>query len=195
MDSKEKKISITSFDKVLKEQAIPDTIEHWFGNEVVIKYTLPVEQVIGFVENVVSSCFVNADYVPEVKDFLIKSNLLMRYANFTLPDNLEHRYELIYNTDAVAVVSKHICEAQFGEILHAIDERIDYMCNTNISAIEKQVQQLVTSLEDTYKKTVEVFSGLDTADIAKLIGAVGDAGIDEEKLVKAFLDQKADDEA
>lgn len=123
MADKEKKISIASFDKVLKEQAVPNTTEHWFGNEVVIKHTISIAQMLAFVDNVVSSCFHDEGYMPEVKDLLIKSNLLTRYANFTLPENLEHRYTLIYNTDAVAMVSKHISSAQFDEILRAIDEK------------------------------------------------------------------------
>ena len=46
MADKEKKISIASFDKVLKEQAVPNTTEHWFGNEVVIKHTISIAQML-----------------------------------------------------------------------------------------------------------------------------------------------------
>lgn len=192
MADKEKKISIASFDKVLKEQAVPNTTEHWFGNEVVIKHTISIAQMLAFVDNVVSSCFHDEGYMPEVKDLLIKSNLLTRYANFTLPENLEHRYTLIYNTDAVAIVSKHISSAQFDEILRAIDEKIDYICNTNIMAIEKQMQQLAASFEDVSKKTSEMFAGVNGSDVAKLIGAIDKGGVDEQKLVQAFLEQRED---
>ena len=192
MANKEKKISIASFDKVLKEQTVPDTTEHWFGNEVVIKHTISIAQMLAFVDNVVSSCFHDEGYMPEVKDLLIKSNLLTRYANFTLPENLEHRYTLIYNTDAVAMVSKHISSAQFDEILRAIDEKIDYICNTNIMAIEKQMQQLAASFEDVSKKTSEMFAGVNGSDVAKLIGAIDKGGVDEQKLVQAFLEQRED---
>ena len=119
MADKEKRISIASFDKVLKEQAVPNTTEHWFGNEVVIKHTISIAQMLAFVDNVVSSCFHDEGYMPEVKDLLIKSNLLTRYANFTLPENLEHRYTLIYNTDAVAMVSKHISISMVKKRLYA----------------------------------------------------------------------------
>ena len=161
-------------------------------SEFVIKHTISIAQMLAFVDNVVSSCFHDEGYMPEVKDLLIKSNLLTRYANFTLPENLEHRYTLIYNTDAVAMVSKHISSAQFDEILRAIDEKIDYICNTNIMAIEKQMQQLVASFEDVSKKTSEMFAVVNGSDIAKLIGAIDKGGVDEQKLVQAFLEQRED---
>ncbi len=40
MAKSEKKISIASLDKVLKEQAVDIATEQWFGNEVKIKHTL-----------------------------------------------------------------------------------------------------------------------------------------------------------
>lgn len=193
MADKEKKISIASFDKVLKEQAVPDTTERWFGNEVVIKHTISIAQMLAFVDNVVSSCFHDEGYMPEVKDLLIKSNLLTRYANFTLPDNLEHRYTLIYNTDAVAMVSKHISSAQFDEILRAIDEKIDYICNTNITAIEKQMQQLAASFEDVSKKMAEMFASVAPDDISKLTSALAGGQFSEERLVEAYMNRMKGD--
>lgn len=193
MADKEKKISIASFDKVLKEQTVPDTTEHWFGNEVVIKHTISIAQMLAFVDNVVSSCFHDEGYMPEVKDLLIKSNLLTRYANFTLPENLEHRYTLIYNTDAVAMVSKHISSAQFDEILRAIDEKIDYICNTNITAIEKQMQQLAASFEDVSKKMAEMFASVAPDDISKLTSALAGGQFSEERLVEAYMNRMKGD--
>ena len=38
MAKSEKKISIASLDKVLKEQAVDIATEQWFGNEVKIKH-------------------------------------------------------------------------------------------------------------------------------------------------------------
>ena len=84
------------------------------------------------------------------------------------------------------------CSAQFDEILRAIDEKIDYICNTNIMAIEKQMQQLAASFEDVSKKTSEMFAGVNGSDVAKLIGAIDKGGVDEQKLVQAFLEQRED---
>ena len=96
MAKSEKKISIASLDKVLKEQAVDIATEQWFGNEVKIKHTLSFSEMLAFVDDVVSSCFhTTGGYMPELQEFVVKSNILTRYANFNLPDNLEHRYALL----------------------------------------------------------------------------------------------------
>lgn len=116
MAKSEKKISIASLDKVLKEQAVDIATEQWFGNEVKIKHTLSFSEALAFVDDVVSSCFhTTGGYMPELQEFVVKSNILTRYANFNLPDNLEHRYSLLYNTDAVDVVIRHINQKQLDD--------------------------------------------------------------------------------
>ena len=125
MAKSEKKISIASLDKVLKEQAVDIATEQWFGNEVKIKHTLSFSEALAFVDDVVSSCFhTTGGYMPELQEFVVKSNILTRYANFNLPDNLEHRYSLLYNTDAVDVVIRHINQKQLDDILESISETI-----------------------------------------------------------------------
>ena len=58
--------------------------------------------------------------------------------------------------------------------------------------IEKQMQQLAASFEDVSKKTSEMFAGVNGSDVAKLIGAIDKGGVDEQKLVQAFLEQRED---
>lgn len=186
-----KKISIAAMDKIIKEH-FPDTVtEQWFDNELVIRRTLPFSDMLAFVNSVASNCFHDENgYMPEMKDFFIKYNILTRYANFNLPSNLEHCYSIVYGTDAVETVMRHINSSQFDDILIAIDSKIEYQCDSNVSAIERQMQAVVSSFEDMQKKTEEMFSGIGADDIAKLITAVGDNGVDEEKLVKAFVESK-----
>lgn len=191
-----KRISINSFDKVAKEHFSDVVTEQWFDNEITIRRTLPITDMLAFVNDVVSNCCYDGEgYTPEVKDFIIKSNILTKYANFNLPNNLEHCYALVYGTDAVDVVLKHVNKAQLQDILNSIDSKIEYICDSNISAIEKQMQAVITSFEDMQRKTEELFSGIDADDIAKLVGAVGSTGgVDEEKLVKAYIANKFEPE-
>ena len=48
MAKSEKKISIASLDKVLKEQAVDIATEQWFGNEVKIKHTLSFSEALAY---------------------------------------------------------------------------------------------------------------------------------------------------
>lgn len=187
-----KKVSITTMDKVVKEHFPQSATVEWCGNEVNIKRTLSVSEMLAFVDDVVSSCYNDGEYLPEVKAYLIRRNVLTRYANFNLPDDLEHSYELVYATDAFEQVMANINDEQMDSILCAIDEKIDYLCNSNIAAVEKQAQDAVSALEDILGKAEEVFGNINPEDIIKIVGAVSEGRIDEEKLVKAYMDNKYD---
>ena len=167
MAKSEKKISIASLDKVLKEQAVDIATEQWFGNEVKIKHTLSFSEALAFVDDVVSSCFhTTGGYMPELQEFVVKSNILTRYANFNLPDNLEHRYSLLYNTDAVDVVIRHINQKQLDDILESISEKISYLCESNIAAIERQMNEVVSAFTELQKKTEAMFANITPDDFS-----------------------------
>ena len=179
-------------DRIVKEH-FPDVItEQWFDSEITIKRTLPLAEMLAFVDSVVSNCYhETGGYMPEVKDFIIKSNILTKYANFNLPNNLEHRYALVYGTDAVEVVLRHINQMQMQDILNAIESKVKYLCESNISVIEQQMREVVASFENMQKQTEDIFSGIDAEDIAKLVSAININGnVDEEKLVNAFIANK-----
>lgn len=111
MAKADKKVSIALFDKIAKEQFQNEANIEWHDAQLRVKYALPLKDMLAFVDDVVGSCFHDKlGYMPEVKDFAIKSNILSRYANFTLPDNLEHRYQLVYVTDAVDAVCALLTE-------------------------------------------------------------------------------------
>ena len=41
------------------------------------------------------------------------------------------------------------------------------------------------------EKLGSLFAGIDPGDINKLVGAISERGMDEEKLVKAYMEQKS----
>lgn len=189
MAKAEKKISITAFDKVMKEQAVGTVTKEWFGHEIQIKHTLPLTDMLGFVNDVVRSCFQDeGGYMPELREFAIKSGILTRYANFTLPDKVEHQYALLYNTSAVETVMANINKEQFDDILTAIDRKLEYLCDSNISAIEQQARDVITAMDDMGKKMSELFRDVTPEDIAKVTTAIADGQFSEERLVKAYAE-------
>lgn len=188
MAKNEKKISINSLDKIIKENYNNTTTAEWYGVEVTIKKNLAFKDVLEFVNDVVMSCFQDkGGFMPEVVDFAIKSNILSRYANFSLPDKLVHRYEIIYCTDAVEFVRQHINAEQLNEITASINKKISYLCNTNIMNIQKQIMELVSSFETMQKKTTDMFANFTPDDMTKILSAFEDGKFSEEKLVEAYL--------
>lgn len=190
--AKAKAVSINAFDKIEKDTYKGTESFEWHGVEVVVKKTLSIKEVLEFVNDVVKTCFSADDgsYIPEVKDFAVKSCILEKYANFSLPTNIEHKYDLIYHTDAIDEVLRRVNGQQFNEIIASINAKISHLASANIEAINKQMNELYTAFDNLQKQLEAVFSGIDPSDLTKLVGALGDKGINEEKIVKAYINQK-----
>lgn len=184
------RISIRTIDAIVKEQFPNFVTEIWNGTELRIKKSLSFSEMLSFVNDVVKSCIQEEHgYMPELMDFAIKSNILSRYANFSLPDNLEHRYDILYQTDAVAFVVSHINKSQLREITTAINHKVSYLCNSNIQQVQKQMGDFLSAFETLQGKMTNLFSSLTPDDVTRLIGAINDGGLDESKIVSAYLKQ------
>ncbi len=190
MAKNEKKVSISSLDRVIKDNFTNKNILEWRGLELTLKHSLSFTEMLEFVNNVVMSCFQdNGGFMPEVMDFAIKNNILSKYANFSLPDKLDHRYEIIYNSDAVDFVCQNINMQQLHEITKSIDRKISYLCDTNVINIQKQMMELVSAFENVQRKTSDMFANFTPEDLTKIMGALDDGGLDGAKIVKSYLEQ------
>lgn len=169
-------------------------VKQWEDMDVRIKSVIPFSEMLEFVNDVVMSCFqANGGYMPELLDFSIKGNILTRYANFSIPDDLEERYELIYNTDVVDFVCTNINKTQLNEIVNSIDRKIKYMCDSNAMEIQRRFNELISIFENAQAKTAELFNNLSSEDIANLSKAIGGEQV-EDKIVASYLSQTKLDE-
>lgn len=185
---KSKRISITTFDKVMRETSTPIKTIQWNGIDITIKHTISFKDVLTFVSNVTNSCFAtDGSYLPEVKPFAIKCCVLEMYANFTLPANVEHKYDLVYNTDAFDTVIEHINIRQLNEIVDAISDKVDNVANANIEAINRQMSDIYTAFDGLQKQIGGIFNGLNSEDVLNFMTAVTESKLDEEKLVDAYI--------
>lgn len=189
--AKTKKISINTFDKIVTENYTPTENLQWHGVELVIKKTLTLKEVMTFVNTVVKGCFTidDASYIPEVKDFFIKCCVIDMYTNLSLPDNSEHKYNLIYHSDVIESILSHVNEQQFNEICWAINDKLKNLAQANIEMVHKQMNELYINFNDLQEKLSSIFSSVNSDDVAKLVGAITDGKIDEDKLVKAYISQ------
>lgn len=195
---KTKKVSVNEFEKSIMDSYIPSESVTWNGIEINIKKTLSLKEVMTFVGGVTNSCFTTEEniYTPEVKDFAIKYCIIEMYTNITLPANTEKKYDLIYRSDIIPTVLKHINNEQYCEIIRAIDSKIGSIVQANTEAIRKQLNEMHTALESLnslQEKASNMFSGISSEDITNLIKTVttlgGDGKLDENKLVQAYLSQ------
>lgn len=162
----------------------------WNGMCVVVNRTLPMKTMLEFVDYVVKTCFSDdGEYLPEVKDFAIKSCLLEMYANFDLPTDLHTRYSVIYNSDIVDAVLNCIEGRQFGEIINAIEQKIANLAQANVQMVYAQMNRINDEFENLQNNIAALFTGVDQDDVKKLVNAISNGNIDEGKIVQAFVSQ------
>lgn len=193
MANKIKKISINALEKCVKEAVgEPIVTKEWRGININIKTRLGLMEMMTFVDGVVKTCFTDNDtrYTPEVRDFAIRCSVLEMYANFTLPNNVEKRYELAYGCDAYKTIMESIDMSQFDAMLRAIDDKVEHLAEANIEAVTRQVNELYASLSALEERLSTVFQGIDKETITQLVGAMTDGKFDEERLVHAYLETK-----
>ena len=190
--AKIKKISINAFDKVKSECYTPTKVVEWHGIEVTIKPTLSLVNMIEFVSQVSKGCFDinNATFMPELKDFTIKTCILEKYTNFTLPINVEHQYELLYCTDVVDMVLQHINIQQFEEMIAAIDDKVMHMAQANIESIHSQMTELYSAFDGLQKNFEKLFAGINPDDLTGILKSLNNEQFTEEGIVKAYMKQK-----
>ena len=184
--NKVKKISILSLEKIMKETAKPTSEIKWKGLNIVIKHTLSLKEMLEFVDGVTKSCFAaeTSEFLPEVKMFAVKCCVLELYANFSLPSNIERRYNLVYNTDVYEVVMQHINHEQFNEIMDAINDKIDNAAQANIEAVNMQMAEVYNQFNNLQAEINNMFAGINPEDLSKFFGAVSATN-----LVDSYIEQ------
>lgn len=183
-----KRISVNAMDEILKRFENTETVQ-WNGMEVIITRNLSLEDMLAFADSVVKSCFdqTTGAYMPEVKDFVVRINVMERYANFTMPSKAERQYDIVMQSGAYEMILDHINMAQFGELMRAIDAKLQNAADANVQMVFKQFNDVVTAFEGLQEKVGALFSGVDPADIGNLMSAMSEHGIDEEKVVQAYI--------
>lgn len=186
------RISINALEEVVQKTYENTQTVEWNGIDVVINKSLSLEDLIKFADSVVKSCF-NGDtgeYMPWIKDFAIRSNIMEMYANFTLPKNLEAQYNLVINSGAVEMILNHVNAAQFNELIRSIDAKIQNFADANVNMAFSKLNDVVASFDGLQEKMSSLFAGVDAADVSKLIGAISDGAFSEDAVVKAYMEQK-----
>ena len=189
------KISVNAMDEIMKRFDTVETVE-WNGLQVVIKKNLSLEEMMTFTNSVVKSCFDQASgaYMPEVKDFAIRANVLDMYTNFTLPKDIGKQYDMVIQSGAVEMVLNYINYAQFNELVKAIDSKLQNTADANIQAFITKLDNVTTAFSDMQTEMEKMFSGVDTEDIGRLVGAIANGDNTEEGIVKSYLELVKKDE-
>jgi hypothetical protein len=190
------RVSINAFERVAKECFQETITESWFDVSVTMRRSLPLVEAMEFCRDITDACFTgDGNFLPEVMDFAIKRGLLTRYANFSLPENIEKQYWLIYNTDACDFVAQFINAAQFNEIINSANRKLKHMCDSDVLAMRSKMTQFVEMVGKIQTETANLLGGISAEDAQAVLKSMADGKIDESKIVEAYLAQKQVKEA
>lgn len=199
MANEEKRISISAIERAVKESDDADVVQiEWRGETIPVKRRLNLAEMMAFVDGVASNVFSDdGSYVPEVEGLLRRSAILELYGSFRLPQNIEHRYELLYSPvmrETADMILEQVDQVQYEEILDAIRDRIDYRMNTDIEKANRKVNELISSLLDMESTFKGILGDVSQDDVRALLSSLT-KGVDEEKIVNAYMDRKEQHDA
>lgn len=183
---------MTKVLEMFNESVKDNNGEGTFDTDVTIKYMIDFEDMLEFVEEVVANAFDSeGEYIPAVIDYMIKRNVIRRYSDIELPDDVNEEYSIIYQTDMFEQVSESINKSQLNEIINSIDHKIEHLRQSNIRKIEHKLNELIENFEELGDKVFGLFKDVNPEDMEKMVQMFsGDKVFDEKKIVKAYIDEK-----
>ena len=186
--NKDKKFSITLLDKIVKENIEEKVVVDFYGSDLSISRFLNLTQMIQFVNQVVDGCFDDStgEYIPEAKGLLIDRNTVLYYANVNLPDDFKHMYDILTKTGIADTIRENIDKRQYGNILRAIDEKVDAKIYTNEQLFTNKLSSAISTMESLSNNITDLFKDMSPDQMKAALGAIS-GGMDETKLVEAVL--------
>jgi len=185
MSKNAKKVSISQVDKIMKEYFELTTNVEWKGIDITVTKSLSLADMLQFCNDVVKTCTNpdNGGYMPELKDFAIRMNVVEMYSNVKLPDNLEHKYYILINSGLVEAILEHVNTNQYFELVESINDKLKAIVDANTDAIEKQLNEVAHAFEQMQANMETAMNGLDMSVLERLANTFGD----EDVMNKAIL--------
>lgn len=189
--AKAKRISINEFEKVVKENYENVVVKEWHGIPVTITKTLPLKEMMALVSEVADNCFMDdGTYLPEVAQALLDCGVVLRYTNLSLPSNLSARYELLYQSGILNFVLPEINTSQYNDIVVAVRDKIDYICDSHISDLKNTMRELNDTLDQVKKTSEGIFANVSMEDFQNMREMLEGEGTIEERIVSAYVNNK-----
>lgn len=169
MAKETKRISINKLEALLEKETERE-VEIAPDVNIRIKKRLSLAEMLSFVNEVVESCVdvPSGEYLPELREFAIRANVLTRYANFTLPTNVERKYELVFGTSAYETVICYIDTNQLNEIRDVIDRRVSYVISAMTSAVSFKTTEMLDKVGELTNKVGDSINEMNPEELDKM---------------------------
>lgn len=155
--------------------------------ELNIKHTIGFEEMVSIVSNVVESCIdtENGEYFPYLFDFSMRINVMRYYGNIEIPDDINVRYNLAYNSDLYSHITSDINQEQLNQIIDSAKAKIDFILNTITSSLSMKISDLVDSFE-------KILGEIGTENLQNAISLMNRiSNMSDDEIVSGILNAKA----
>lgn len=198
MAKKTNRVSINALERFCKETT-PDIMQRIFsiGDETItyeVKFRLTLEESMRFIEDVVKEAIMPNDgmIVPLAQSYIIGKNILIYYANFTMPNDESKAYELVLGANGIiGDIIGCIDNAQYQMLLAGVRDRVNFETQKMLSVQEQRVNTLVSEISRFAEQMNSVFGNISGEQMAGFISSMSklsDTQISTEELAKAFVE-------
>ena len=190
-EKKDKRVSVSALDDTMKEihsvQVSPKKYE-WRGVEISVKPFASVRDMVDIPRYVIDVLFTDeGTYVPSLKRFAVMSAFVEFFTNITLPQNIDKRFDFLYHTDIYEFVKERVDKLQCSDILDAIDEAIDYRCESELSRERGLLNDVIAQFNRMNDEMNNLMGGVSNTDVANVFKAFSTGRVSEEKLLKEYM--------
>ena len=144
-----------------------------------VRTTLPLEDAMGFVHDVVATCIddENAEYSPELFDFAVRLYTLMYYANIDLSKDAKKAYQILYNTGIFDQVSESVQAGQLVELIESAEKKIEHWRNILSSSVAGKVADLMKKMDEVMAGSEQMMETIDGDEFKAAVARLADAGV------------------
>lgn len=163
-----------------------------------------VRRIIGFdeftsaVNSIVNGCFDDdtGEVSYEVVDFIERAEVIERYTDYSLPDDVDAAFSVIYETDVYEQARKNIDEGQLIRLFAAAEAKLEAKEKRANAAVEVAAQEVIAKFEELTEQMEGLFGGVTPDQVSGMFDALVDGKLDEDKIVEAVMkrDIKKDEE-
>lgn len=181
------RIDTKQFVESYRETEAAADIASWNGVEFEVRSRLSLKEVLSFVRDVVDGCFQEDtdEYLPEVKQFMIRCSVIDYYTNLALPEDLSDKYDLVWLPGFITSITSHIDRDQMQTMLEAIDIKVRHRASANVAALNKKMTDAVDAFEELEANLGKAFEDVQPGDIMELVNAISDGSFDTDRLVES----------
>lgn len=185
----DKKVTYETIREAMNDHCPQVEILDWHGVEITVQKIVPFLTMKEIVEDVAGACFNDdtGEYMPELMDIALRICVIDAYTNIVLPGDPEEQNRILYGTGLWSGVSELIDEDQFNAIELAVSRRVKARLDVNRAEFEHELNAMTNALSEAGKQINDLFAGVNADDLQKLVAALGEHGVDEEKIVQAVV--------